>query len=459
MQFNRFQINCIIRVLLLGVSIYLLFALMQYANFYITIFTIGVLPVVQLLELMNYVQRTNRILTRFLRAIQYADFTTMFPQYPQDKTFQDLYQAFNEVVQKFHRFQIEKEEHFLYLQTIVEHIGTGVIVFTEEGRVDLVNRAFKQLFSVEHFRTIHDLKAIDQELYDLLMRIEPHDSALFRLRKNSRETQFAVRTTQFFLHDAAYKLVSFQNIQSVLEQQEMLSWRKLIRVLNHEIMNSLTPITSLASTANAMLATMLEKQTDADQTQELEKLRSAVRVIEKRGQGLLDFVNSYRQLTRVPTPEFGEVIIAQVFERISQLFQHQLTEKEIAFHVSVQPEGLRVYADENLLEQVLLNLIKNAIVAVEQIEEPKVELKASVDARQNVEIEVADNGPGITEQAIERIFIPFFTTKKQGSGIGLSVSREIMRVHGGTICVHSQPHVKTVFSLQLSLTEPGIIEE
>jgi two-component system nitrogen regulation sensor histidine kinase NtrY len=451
MTYNRFQIHCIIRVLLLGASVYLLFSLIHYTNFYITIVTFAIIPIVQLFELMHYVQRTNRILAYFLQSIQYDDFTSNFPKNPRDTAFKDLYRSFNQVIRQFQQIRLEKEEQFQYLQALVQHVEIGLIAFTEEGNVDLVNRAFKHLFEITEIKTIHDLKGSHQELYHLLLQITPQEQTLFRVRHNGHEAQFSVHATYFLLRYVRYTLVSFQNIQSELEEQEMQSWQKLIRVLNHEIMNSLTPITSLASTAQSMLSNLIEHRDNAEYTQELGKIQGAVGIIEKRSEGLLNFVNSYRQLTRVPTPVFQEVRLADLFQRIERLLQRQMQDNTIIF-LSGAPDDLQVYADVNLLEQVLLNLVKNAISAVEQVDEPSIELRAELDAQGKVMIRVSDNGLGIKEQVLRKIFIPFFTTKKQGSGIGLSVSREIMRLHGGFINVYSQPHVKTVFSLHFPKT-------
>lgn len=227
----------------------------------------------------------------------------------------------------------------------------------------------------------------------------------------------------------------------------MAAWQKLIRVLNHEIMNSLTPITSLASTAHTMVADLVVQHPDDTCGRELNKIRNAAGIIEKRGQGLLNFVNSYRKLTRVPTPVFQEVALTTLFARIRQLFTRQLEEHGMTFILRCEPDNLSVRADEGLIEQVLLNLVDNALAAVEQASEPRIGLAANVDQRGKVVIAVADNGPGITAEAQTKIFVPFFTTRKHGTGIGLSLSREIMRLHGGSITVSSEPHVRTVFSL------------
>jgi two-component system, NtrC family, nitrogen regulation sensor histidine kinase NtrY len=450
MVYKRFQGGCIVRVVLIGGSLYLFFWLVFFTQFHITTMVFAIVPILQLVELLHFVQKTNRALTQFLQAIQYADFTTKFPRNPADTTFGELYQALNQVMQQFQRIRTEKEAQFFYLQTVVQHIGIGVIVFTGDGRIDLVNRAFKRMFGVRGLRNIAELYAVDHELPQFLRHIADREHTLFTLQKDRREEQFAVSATHFLLHQTTYTLASFQNIQPELDAHEMLSWQKLIRVLNHEIMNSLTPITSLASTANALVASLREQPSAEHCAQELEKIQSAIGVIERRSQGLLDFVNNYRKLMQLPSPVFQDVPIATLFTRIRQLLTRQIEDKEIVFTLRVEPDNLQVRADENLFEQVLLNLLENAIAAVAEVAEPHIELSAGYDQHGKVIVQVTDNGYGITSDAQEKIFIPFFTTRKQGTGIGLSISREIMRLHGGTISVTSEPHVKTIFSLRFN---------
>jgi nitrogen fixation/metabolism regulation signal transduction histidine kinase len=353
-------------------------------------------------------------------------------------------------MQQFQHIRMEREAQYMYLQTVVQHIGIGVIAFTADGAIDLINQTFTRMFGIRTARQLADLETPAPELHELLLHITDRHTSLFSLTRDSREEQFAVSAIRFWVRQTAYTLVSFQDIHSELAAHEMAAWQKLIRVLNHEIMNSLTPITSLASTANAMVAGIIEQHAADRCAQDLEKIQNAVGIIEKRGQGLLNFVESYRKLTRVPTPVFQDVALAALFARIHHLITRQLEEGGTTFTLRCEPEHLSVRADESLLEQVLLNLLDNAIVAVEQEAEPHIELIADTDHQGKVVIQVADNGPGITAEAQTRIFVPFFTTRKHGTGIGLSLSREIMRLHGGSIDVSSQPHVRTVFSLHFA---------
>ena len=450
MSYNRFQVQCAVRVVLFGITVYLLFFLLFFTNFRLTLAFFAIVPVLQLFELLHYVQKTNRALTHFLESIHYADFTAMLPQNSSDPMFRDLYQAFNKVMQQFQHIRMEREAQYMYLQTVVQHIGIGVIAFTADGTIDLVNQTFTRMFGIRTARNLVDLETVSPELHQLLRHITDRHTSLFTLTHASREKHFAVSATRFLVRQTAYTLASFQDIHSELAAHEMVSWQKLIRVLNHEIMNSLTPITSLASTVNTMVGGIIEQHAADGCAQDLAKIRNAVGIIEKRSQGLLDFVESYRKLTRVPTPVFQEVTLAALFARTRQLLTRRIGEYGIRFTLRCEPEHISVQADENLLEQVLLNLLDNAIAAVEQVTEPLIELSAHHDQQGEVVIQVADNGPGITAEAQTKIFVPFFTTRKQGSGIGLSLSREIMRLHDGSINVSSESHARTVFSLHFT---------
>jgi signal transduction histidine kinase len=267
---------------------------------------------------------------------------------------------------------------------------------------------------------------------------------LIKIHSKDDLLQLAAFATEFQLRGRSLKLISLQNIQSELEEQEMEAWQKLIRVLTHEIMNSITPITSLAKTVDQSLAEMTGQLQDRS---DLKDIHDAVSTIYKRSEGLLHFVESYRKLTRIPRPDFQIITIEEVFRRVSQLVKHESNAKKITISSIVQPANLKVLADQELIEQVLLNLIRNAFDALAGKQTPLITLSAELDHKGRVLIKVSDNGSGIVPEALEKIFIPFFTTKKTGSGIGLSLSRQIMRQHAGSINVMSEPDVGTTFKL------------
>ena len=280
---------------------------------------------------------------------------------------------------------------------------------------------------------------------DTLKQISAGDKALVKVQDQGEWLHLSVYATEFVLRGIHFTLVSIQNIQSELEEKEMEAWQNLIRVLTHEIMNSVTPISSLAATVAELLDDMPEP---AGQDHSLEDIRAAVKTIERRSEGLIHFVDAYRRLTKLPKPDFQIFPVADLFDQIHNLMAPQMESEEVEFETRIEPESLELTADPKLIEQVLINLIINAVHALKEKRPRRILLISRMDARGRVIIQVADNGHGILPEVQERIFIPFFTTKPSGSGIGLSLSRQIMRLHRGLISVSSEPGKNTVFTLR-----------
>lgn len=447
MVYKNFRLNCILRVLFIGATFYLFFYLLTRTNLYAMSFITGVIIGYEIYSLIYYVERTNRDLTRFLDAIKYEDFSQTFIGAGFGSSFNELKTAFNAVLTKFQQTRSEKEEHFRYLQTVVQHIGIGLISFQSDGQVELINNAAKRLLNVVRLNNINELKKFSKTLVDTLFKMRPGEKSLVKIQNGNEYLQLAIYATEFILRENKYTLVSLQNIQSELEEKEMEAWQNLIRVLTHEIMNSVTPISSLASTANEMLTKNLDAKEKICE-ENIDDVRGAVQTIEKRSQGLLHFVESYRKLTRIPRPNFDIFPVKSLFDRVEKLMKTQIVENSIDFETQVDPESLELTADAELVEQVLINLMLNSIDAVKNKSDGKIQLISRMDERGRVIIQVRDNGIGIEEDVVEKIFIPFFTTKEHGSGIGLSLSKQIMRLHRGTIGIQSKKGMDTVFTLK-----------
>jgi len=445
---KRFDINCIIRVLLLSGTICLLAYLFVETEFIAAAIFTGLIAGYQIFTLIRYVSKTNRDLARLLQSIKYSDFSQSFTNNLKGSSFEELHAAFTEVIKEFQRAKIEKEEHLRFLQTIVDHVGIGLIAFNPEGEVELLNNAAKKLLKIPRLGNIRDLETVSPKLVQKLFELSPGGNDLVKLQQKDDLLQLSIYATGFVLHQQQLMLVAMQNIQNELEEEEMKSWQNLIRVLTHEIMNSITPIASLSSTAYGLLKDGSECEVPESMNETIDDVRHAVNTIEKRSKGLLTFIENYRELTRIPKPEFKMVKIKDLFERVEYLMKDQFEADSINFNMQIDPESLEITADPALIEQVLINLCKNALEAVNGLTRPKIKLKARTDGLGNPVIKVIDNGKGITEEVAEKIFIPFFTTKQQGSGIGLSLSRQIIRLHKGTIGVTSTPNEKTVFKLR-----------
>ncbi len=398
-------------------------------------------------SLFQYIDRSNRGLARFLMAVRYHDFSLSPGIEGLGGSFTDLNAVFREISGQFQRAREEKEEQYRYLQTVVQHIGVGLLSLRADGGVDLLNNAAKRLLRVSHLRHIADLPPMFQQLRADINRLHPGEKTLLKLEFPDEELQLSMSTTEFKLRGQLYKLVSLQNIQVELEEKEAEAWQSLTRVLTHEIMNSLTPIASLAATASSLLPAAGNEGDDAGSTRN-QDVAEALQTIDRRSQGLMRFVNAYRSVALIPKPQFSIFPVAEMFQRIKKLLQDKLVRQGIAFSAQVEPPSLEMTADPDLIEQVLINLLLNAMEALGGCKSPRIHLFSCMNDRDRVVIQVSDNGPGIAAEAREKIFIPFFTTKKEGAGIGLSFSRQVMRLHHGIIAVQSQPDTGTVFTLR-----------
>jgi signal transduction histidine kinase len=399
------------------------------------------------------VEKTTRDLTRFLDSVRYADFSQGFTSEGRGPLFDRLRDAFREVTDEFRRIRAEKEEQVRYLENVVQHIGIALISYRDDGTVDLMNTAARRLLRTGPIRNIDRIEEVSEELVEHLLELDSGEQAMVRVAEEDRTMQLAVNVSRFRLRGEAHAIASIQDLRNELEEKEMEAWQQLTRVLTHEIMNSVAPISSLASTAHRLLEE-IPTPANGDTSHALEEAasdaREAVQTIERRSEGLIGFVDSYRSFTKIPNPTFEVLPARELFEGVRRLLRVQIEEHDLECEIEVEPEHLEVTADPELVEQVLINLTLNAIQALEGADrdDARIELRARIDRRSRPVLQVRDNGPGIPPDVQERIFVPFFTTKDDGSGIGLSLSRQIMRLHGGTLTVRSTPGEETVFTLR-----------
>jgi nitrogen fixation/metabolism regulation signal transduction histidine kinase len=353
-------------------------------------------------------------------------------------------------MEEFKKHRAEKEEHFNYLQTVVQHVNIGILCFDTEGNVDLYNSAAKRILKKNIVRNINDLESVKEELPETLLKIKAGDKIQIKIFAEDELKQLSFYATEFRMRGTEFILVAFYDIHAELEQKEIESWQKLIRVLTHEIMNSITPISSLASTVDELL---IEKTPDGQvlrkiEDDDLENIENALQTIRRRSEGLLNFVDIYRNLTRIPQPNFRYFPIKEAFDRVENLLHQKIETLSITCNCNVFPDDLKLTADPDLIDQVLINLVLNAIDAVRKVENPSVTMAAYNSQNNRTIIEVADNGTGIKPDIIDKIFMPFFTSKKHGSGIGLSLSRQIMHLHKGSISVKTKLDKGTIFTLK-----------
>ena len=450
MIYKNFRLNCIIRTLTLVGTIFLFIYFLSESKILAGAIITGILIIYQVYKFIFYVEKTNRDLARFFQSIKYEDFAQTFRDDHRGPSFSALKAAFTDVISAFRQARAEKEEHYRYLQTIVQHIGIGLIAFQPNGKVELFNTAAKKILKIPRLKNIKSLECLSKDLVTTLFNLKPREKVLIKIENENELLHLALYATEFKLSGQKYSLVSIQNIHSELEEKELEAWQKLIRVLTHEIMNSLTPIVSLASTLNELIHESYQNQNIKEELhpEYVKDIDQALNTIKKRSEGLLHFVNAYRNLTLIPKPKFQIFSIKDLFFRVEKLMEQNLKNKAINFETKVEPESLELTGDPELIEQVLINLLLNSLQAVKEVKNSWIKLEAYLDERGRIIIQVKDNGPGIPEKNIEKVFIPFFSTKEGGSGIGLSLSRQIMRLHNGTIGVHSKQNVETVFTLR-----------
>ncbi|ARK11431.1 sensor histidine kinase [Fibrivirga algicola] len=411
-------------------------------------------------NLYQYVTGVNRKLTYFLESVRYSDFAISFNADSKlGPSFAQLNQQFNEVLEAFRQARAEKEANLQYLNTIVQHVSVGLLAFDAAGQVELVNQAALRLLDTYRLRLLTDLA---DQYPDLPARLTGPDRQAAFAYTTASGNDLAIRTTDVRLRGRLVTLVSLQNIRSELQQKEVDAWQNLTKVLRHEIMNSVTPLVSLTGTMQAILEhDIVANLPPLDTTpgsapptlpnaaivhEAVTDLGDALNTIAQRGEGIMRFVDAYRNFTTIPAPRVSSISVQTLMQRVAGLVRSEFEGRRIAITV-VQPDApLTVLADEAQVEMILLNLLKNAGEALEKTVNPSIRFEALLDGTRSV-IEVADNGPGIEPEALDQIFIPFFTTKKTGSGIGLSLSRQMMQQMGGQLTVSTEVGKGSIFRL------------
>ena len=398
--------------------------------------------------LINYMNMTNRKISYFLESVQNNDSTLLFPENISGKSVRELYEGLNKINEQIQHLKIENQQREQYFKTLLEHVATGIITFNSKGFVLHANSAVKNLLSVEVLTHIHQLERINRNLYHAVLNFKPFEQKMVSLVNERGTIELSLKSTSFKTQNEELILLSVQDIRNELDEKELDSWMKLIRVLMHEIMNSIAPITSLSESLSQLFTVGGHDILPEEVNEKI--IRTTIHglnVIGEQGSGLIQFVESYRKLTRLPKPEKKLFKAEDLINRVKVLYFSFDNAEKVKLSVSINPSELELFADENLISQVLLNLVKNALEALNDKEDGNIRIIVDTTANNRPQICVCDNGPGISPEIMEQIFVPFFTTRESGSGIGLSLSRQIMRLHGGSLQVRSVPEKETVFNL------------
>lgn len=450
MVFRTFRVQVVARLLLLtGLVLVLLWGLVN-TSWEATPIVCGVLALLVVADLIRYVESTNRQLAGFLEFVSHHDFAVGVPIREKGESFGRLEAAYDTLASEFRHLNREKAANHRYLESLVEHISSALVCLDDHGTVTLMNGHAKELFGTPYLNSLKSFRRIDTRLPELIGGLVDGSRTLVSLKLADEPLQLALYATEFQLLGRHYKLISFQNIRDELEQREIDYSQKLIKVLTHEIMNSVTPIIALTKLVEDRLMNKDTGRLKAGplDAEERDDLARSLASIESRGNGLLGFVQAYSSLTGLPRPKIRDVGVEALFDRVVSLMAPELEADGIELEGSVEKPGLLVHADPDQIEQVLINLVKNAAEALNGRRDGRIRLRAGQDQRGKVQIRVADNGTGIDPEKLEDIFVPFYTTKRKGSGVGLSVSRQIMSLNKGVISVKTAAGRGSEFTLR-----------
>ena len=400
----------------------------------------------QVYDFFKFHKKAQQEVELFVESIHYRDFSRHFDVKHAPQELQKLRKGFNDINTTFKVISKEKETQYQYLQKILELVDTGILSYElESGEVVWMNESLKKLLQIPYLKTIQSLDRRDHLLCTQIVELKPGENIIGTAHLEQTSLKILLSATAFQTEGRVYKLIAFQNVNEALDETESKAWQKLLSVMTHEIMNSVAPISSLADTLGNRLRESAENK---DRPTSLEDLAIGIDTIKRRSEGLLKFAETYRNLNKITTLNTKRVYVRDVFESLHQLMEPTLDQKKIEMEVILKDPDLMIEADINLLEQVLINLVVNAIEAVKEIEDPHIMLSSSHVFGKKPYIRVTDNGPGMPEELLDKIFIPFFSTKKSGSGIGLSLCKQIMMLHKGNITVQSLVGEGTAFTLQ-----------
>jgi len=445
MIFKQYNLRLLIRVILLFITIIAASVIIVKGWF---VYLIIVMPVIlyQLIDFYRFNRKAQDEVQQFVESVHYRDFSRYFDVKHAPLDLQPLRHGFNEINTTFKHISREKETQFQYLQKILELVDTGILSYEHKsGQIGWMNESLKKMLGVPYLKTIHSLERREPGLYQEVLALRPGQSKVVSITKDKSVFKALISATAFQTDNIVYKLIAFQNVDEALDETEAKAWQKLLSVMTHEIMNSIAPISSLADTMLHRLQNSVSHL--REQPAAIEDLQLGIETIRRRSEGLLRFAETYRNLNKITTPNLKKIYVRDLFENLHQLMQPTLAQKNIDLEVILKDPDLFLEADPSLVEQVLINLVVNAVEALKDITSPRIVLSAGVAPSNKIIIRVADNGAGISPEVIDKIFIPFFSTRKTGSGIGLSLCKQIMMLHKGNIQVQSVEGEGTAFLL------------
>ena len=448
MVFKRYSLQLISRLLITLLAMFAFVWLLiepGYHGLTLIAFSVFVLSVA---VLWKQLERTNKELDRFLDAARFSDFSQRFSFDAMGSGFDGLGQTFTEVLARQQQMRSSQQEEVRHLRALVEHIPVPLLTLHSDGSVVLQNNAARRLFGSAHVVRLEDFSQFGKGFYKAMAEAVPGNRELVAFTVEGDEYRLTMATSEIIVSGEKQQVISLQDIQTELDETQAEAWQDLVRVLTHEIMNSITPVTSLAKTARDVVADVVENtDPEAPTAADLVDLKDAVATLARRSDSLMQFVDSYRQVTRMAPPHKKRVRLDDLFEAVKRLVTAEWPKDSFTLTLDIHPAGLDIYADRDLLEPVLLNLLHNAWYATEGTNGAEIHLGGRLNRRGNAVIEVSDNGPGVPEELTRKIFVPFFTTRHGGTGVGLALARQVMIAHGGFIRVATNEHGGARFTL------------
>ena len=438
MSSTRFNLAVIFYALAIGItSLALAWAVYQ-GNKYFTAASLIMLLILEVYLLIRYASLTNRQLLLFLKSFRLNDSSMTFNK-TNKLPFNEIYNEFNRIIDQFRELKLAKESEQQYFEQVIKEVDTGIMAWeTQSGEISLMNRSAKEILGIPHLKNLSKLSMLDQTLFNTLNNGEAGTFKTVKLLKGNEVKSINIRSSVIQVQGKELKLVAIQNIRPELEEREAEAWQRLIRVLTHEIVNSVGPIKLVASA----LLKQFDNSGNLDEPEVLTgkqmlETEEGLRAIHNRILGLSTFVDDYKTITDIKKPVIKPYVAIELVNEILNLLKKSLIPVHVSCKVNVRPADLKIHVDRSMFEQIVINLIKNAIQALEDSDDPRLSINiVSKDGK--VHVQIQDNGCGIPFNTLDYIFLPFFTTKDKGSGIGLTLSRELMHAHGGIIRVASK---------------------
>ncbi|WP_461451867.1 sensor histidine kinase [Mucilaginibacter sp.] len=450
MIFKRYEWRLLLRILILFATLSATsYIFIKGSDWYVYLaITLPVLVYI-VVELMRFHTKAQNEVEQFAESIQYRDFSRHFDVSKAPSELKPLRKGFNEINNTFKSISRERETQYQYLEKVLELVDTGILSYeVETGDSGWVNESFKKLIGIPYLKSINSLEKREEVLYRDIINLKPGENKIVTITRDQQLVKILVSASVFRSDGKVSKLVAFQNVSEALDETESKAWQKLLNVMTHEIMNSVAPISSLADTLKNRLQSPEIANSLAGS--ELEDLELGIDTIKRRSEGLLKFTESYRSLNKITKLDITKILVRNLFENLNSLMSPTLEKKNIELEIILRDPTLAIEADINLIEQVLINLVVNAIEAVKDREDPRITLSAELQNNKTL-VKVSDNGLGMPPELLDKIFIPFFSTRKTGSGIGLSLCKQIMLLHKGNIQVQSTEGVGSSFVMQFGL--------